>query len=446
MYNLTTTPKDTTNSNSDHFFNYFKEKTNDDLHIDTQSLGIHFQHGQQIPHRRASAVSPLTREPFLSPVCSPTSSSSSSSLAGTSPKDDTAGLNIPHTQPRVRRNKSIITRKTSAPSQVTSQSYDHIKSPAASFLASFASPPSSTSPPSHNSHRPSLTTFFEEQSGDEIDDYVMNQMIGSGGFSTVRKGYCISNGQTVAIKIIKKKPLDPLSADEALERELEIWQTLDHANVVRIQKVLETDHATFVVCDYCANGTLLDRLLAQPTNPLSDSEKKHLFSQLCSAVHYLHKKCNVIHRDIKLDNVLLDDAMNVKLCDFGLAVYQKVMPTHLEKVAHPDAKEEQEQGDHSVGGSLAYCAPEQLKSSKVLACPKTDVWSLGVVLFAMFAGRLPFDDDYDVRLRKAILSGEFVMPDDFPPELADLVSHCLDLDPVARYSLDQIIDHPWLKN
>ncbi|KAI8338892.1 kinase-like domain-containing protein [Chlamydoabsidia padenii] len=445
MYNLATTPEE----KHDHFYNYFKGKTNDgtSLHIDTQALGIRFhhdRHSQQLnpPHqRKLSNVSPLdtSRAPPLSPACSPISSSP------TSPGlQQDSGVNIPH---RVRRNKSIITRKTSAQSStspVSSQSYEHIKSPAASFLASFAAP---TSPPPSDSHRPSLSTYFEEQTGDEIDDYVMNQIIGYGGFSTVRKGYCISNGQTVAIKIIKKKTQDPLSTDEALERELDIWQTLDHDNIVRIQKVLETDYATYVVCDYCANGSLLDRLLAQP--PLSDQEKKRLFSQLCDVVHYLHKQANVIHRDIKLDNILLDDDMNIKLCDFGLAVYQTVTLTHLETVAHPNSPLSSGDNDDNnsapVGGSLAYCAPEQIKSTRVLTCPKTDVWSLGVVLFAMFAGRLPFDDDYDVRLRQSILSGQYTIPDRFSSGLADLVSHCLDLDPTTRFSLDQIMNHSWLK-
>jgi serine/threonine protein kinase len=359
----------------------------------------------------------------------------------------------------VARNKSTIIRQTSAPSpQVTCQSWEHLKSPAASFLASFASPTTSgsntssteststtssstTTSTSTLTHRPSLSTFFEEQQGDEIDDYVMNQIIGYGGFSTVRKGYCISNGQTVAIKIIRKN-----GQESTLEQELEVWQTLDHDNVVRIQKVLETDYATYVVCDYCANGTLLQHLLS---HSLDICEKKRLFSQLCSVVDYLHRKCNVIHKDIKLDNILLDDDMNIKLCDFGLAVYQRhsVAPTHLAQVARPGSplSPPSTTTTCAVGGSLAYCAPEQIKASYVLTCPKTDVWSLGVVLFAMFAGRLPFDDDYDVRLRSTILNGHYQIPDTFSSPLADLISHCLQSDPSQRYSLDQVINHPWLK-
>ncbi|CAO3592574.1 unnamed protein product [Absidia cylindrospora] len=465
MHSYSTPPKET----DDHCYNHFKGKKIDDgvgLHIDTLSLGINLHHDQhsqkqqqdqhhhhhhhQQQQQPSSNVSPIavSCEPPLSPAGSP--SSSTSSLSPTTYKEN--GLTIPST--RVARNRSIITRKSSisSPTQVTSESWEHLKSPAASFLASFASPSSPIG--ATTSHRTSLSTFDEEQQGDEIDDYVMNEIIGYGGFSTVRKGYCISDGQTVAIKIIKKKAQGH-SCDMALERELEIWENLDHQNVVRIQKVLETDYATYIICDYCANGSLLQRLLSQPSQPLDDQEKKRLFSQLCNVLDHLHRKCNVVHKDIKLDNILLDDDMNIKLCDFGLAVYQRhsVAPTHLTKVAHPNnsppssppCDTNSTTSSTAVGGSLAYCAPEQIKASHVLTCPKTDVWSLGVVLYAMFAGRLPFDDDYDVRLRQSILAGQYDMPDSFSPELADLISHCLEIDPAARYSLEDVMNHPWLK-
>ncbi|KAI8089228.1 kinase-like domain-containing protein [Halteromyces radiatus] len=479
MYRYSTPPKENDN---EHFYNFFNKAKNDSngggLHIDTQSLGITFPHERPVSHQRQSSCpSPLMAscEPPLSPTGSPSSSSSSTS---TSPALKDIGVNIPHTQHRVARNKSVITRKTSAPSpHVTCQSWEHLKSPAATFLASFASPtvPSSSCFSPTSPQRTSLTGFYqEEQQGDEIDDYVMNQVIGCGGFSTVRKGYCISNGQTVAIKIIKKKNTE--TEDHHLERELEIWQSLDHPNVVRIQKVLETDHATYVVCDYCSHGTLLERLQAQPTRPLSDQEKKQLFLQLCKVVDHLHRWCNVVHKDIKLDNILLDDDCNIKLCDFGLAVYQRhtTMTSHLSSLQQQQQQEHQQQKtmqhdnnnnnnndddvdttlaaatsslstatSSAVGGSLAYCAPEQIKASHVLTCPKTDIWSLGVVLFAMFAGRLPFDDDYDVRLRQTILSGRYQVPDSFSPELTDLISHCLDPNPETRYSLDDIMKHPW---
>jgi serine/threonine protein kinase len=183
---------------------------------------------------------------------------------------------------------------------------------------------------------------------------------------------------------------------------------------------------------------------------MDHQEKKRLFSQLCNVVDYLHRQCNVVHKDIKLDNVLLDDDMNIKLCDFGLAVYQRhsAAPTHLAQVARSGSSLsspiDTTTSTEDIGGSLAYCAPEQIKATRVLSCPKTDVWSIGVILFAMFAGRLPFDDDYDVRLRQTILAGKYSMPDTFSPELADLVSHCLESNPSLRYSLDQVMNHPWL--
>ncbi|CAO3629663.1 unnamed protein product [Cunninghamella echinulata] len=479
MFNYSTLPKD-----NNHYYQYLKGNRNNGLHINTQSLGIHFNDQQQQEQQQDQSItSPsllATCEPPLSPTTDDGSPSSSTSSTTTSPIFKNAILPcpspLPHSLPQfVTRRKSTITRKPSSSStspQVTCQSWDHLKSPAAMFLAGFASPTTTTVTETETeSTSTSLPSHCEEQEGDEIDDYVINEIIGYGGFSTVRKGYCISDGQTVALKIIKKRNNNnnnnniEQDLDLRLEHELQIWQKMNHPYIVKIQKVLETDYANYIICDYCSNGTLLEKL--QQKGLLNDQDKKRLFSQLVEAVHYLHQQCQVIHKDIKLDNVLLDDDMNVKLCDFGLAVYRQFTtstPTHLSHLAHGDNNDlisspppppsssvsspnSSTTSCHSgVGGSLAYCAPEQLKSSQILSCPKTDIWSLGIVLYAMFAGKLPFDDDYDVRLRQSILDGDYSMPSDFHPDLADLISHCLDPNPIHRFSLDQIMSHPWFSS
>ncbi|KAL0084022.1 kinase-like domain-containing protein [Phycomyces blakesleeanus] len=306
--------------------------------------------------------------------------------------------------------KTCLTRRSTslASSQATTWSRP---SPAASFLASFSSPPKIT----------------QEEEGDEMDDYVFDKIIGYGGFSTVRKGYRISDGQKVAVKIIKKSADD----DDQIrtEREINIWKSLEHPNIVKVQNVLETDYATYIVADYCANGHLLD--FVHSKTKLSEPEAKKIFVPLVKAIAYLHNQAKVCHKDIKLENVLLDECNTVKLCDFGLAMAQQ-----------PSMKSDSE----VAGGSLAYASPEQIRSGTALGCPKTDIWSLGIVLYALVSGQLPFTDSYAGRLQEKIVSGQLEpLPNslNLSPEFHSLLNGCLSMNPLERFSADQILSSSW---
>ncbi|EIE88800.1 hypothetical protein RO3G_13511 [Rhizopus delemar RA 99-880] len=306
----------------------------------------------------------------------------------------------PSTSP-VWRSKCQLTK-----SPTTQSTWDYsIQSPAASFLTSFGS---------------SLVDGEEEEEGDEIDDYVLDKVIGYGGFSVIRKGFRISDGKKVAIKVIKRQE------DEVrLEREIKLWKSLNHPNIVCLEKVLETDHATFIVCDYCENGNLLDYVKQKKR---TEDEIRKVFGELCDALGYLHQEARLVHKDLKLENVLLDENNKVKLCDFGLAICQQPI-TSCSDIA---------------GGSLAYAAPEQIKSTRAISCPLTDIWSLGVILYALVSRKLPFQDDYDLRLQQKILLGDYDMPSDISLELQDLIQHCLMPDPHQRFNIQQVLQSSWL--
>ncbi|KAI8148920.1 kinase-like domain-containing protein [Fennellomyces sp. T-0311] len=416
-----------------------KKNNNNNLRIDTDPLGISYNTADSdshhddyysdifrslnYPHDKTRSTVHDTSDgdgrrpsnssnqppPSLSPSPSPTSSSSSAAASPTYGSFSPSAVfrrDIPRNKCQIRKGSF-----TSPTGSVSAKSWEHMKSPAASFLASFASP---VLPPAY------------EEDGDEIDDYVFDKIIGYGGFSTVRSGYSISDGHKVAVKVIKKSDMDDVE-QARLERELDIWKSLDHPNLVMVEKVLETDHAMYIVCTYCGGGSLLDRVNKKV---FTEDEARAVIIQLCHALQYLHEQARVCHKDLKLENVLLDDVGNVKICDFGLAVYQAPL-MYTQK------------SDEVAGGSLAYAAPEQVRSDKPLPSPCTDLWSLGVLLFALVTGRLPFQDSYDVRLQRKILEGEYQMPDNLSDELQQLLRGLLQVDPQKRYTVRQILHSPW---
>lgn len=373
----------------------FKKNSNP-LYIDIDPLGISLQKANNHNNNKQS------------PFPSPSSSSSTSSLIH-------------------ERTKCQLVRPTnqctSSPiSKITPKSWESVKSPAASFLAGF-------------SFSPVQTVIQDEQTGDEIDDYVLDKIIGYGGFSTVREGYRISDGQKVAIKIIRKNG----DMDAVFDRELTIWKSLHHQHIVQLQKILETDNALFIICDYCDGGNLLSHV--NKNKKLTENEAKRIFKELCQAVYYLHEDKKICHKDLKLENVLLSDDQ-VKLGDFGLAMYQQPpkMNPATQLPLSPQLDDNQQQ---PAGGSLAYAAPEQIRSPLAIPCPSTDIWSLGIILYTLVTGQLPFRDDFDLRLQQKILNGQYTMPQDISQELKDLIQHCLELDTTKRFNIHQVLQSTW---
>lgn len=317
-------------------------------------------------------------------------------------------LNYPH----MRRRHFYSTEVTSSAEK------NMIKSPpittAAAFLANLMSP---VTPPSNR-----------------IQDYVLGPVIGYGGFSVVHKAHHhLRINHVRAIKVINKYAMSDVDLHR-LKRELTIWKSLCHPRIVNLQRILRrtnnNKHEIYLVCDYCPGGTLLQ--LLNKLTCLPEHHAKRIFKELCQCVHYLHIDRKVCHKDLKLENVLLDENGHVKLCDFGLAIYQR-------------PRENKRGTREPVGGSLAYVAPEQLQVAVPLACPKTDIWSLGVILYALVVGQLPFMDTFDLRLIQKIQDGIFEMPTFLSLPLQQLILNCLEKDPTKRPSIDQLLKYPWLQ-
>jgi tRNA A-37 threonylcarbamoyl transferase component Bud32 len=333
-------------------------------------------------------------------------------LYSPTPSEDSSSPNSPVVSNKKLAPSPIFTRQRKPSPATVSQS------PAASFLANFMSP---------------VVVAPLQQSTDydrTIGEYSLGDTIGFGGFSTVRKAHY--KDQTVAIKIIDQHLMTNIDRLR-LDRELSIWSSLDHPNIVHLQRLIKHHQQDalsptfYLVSDYCSGGNLLAYLNLHKR--INETEARRLFWQLCQGVRYLHVDRQVCHKDLKLENILLDEQGSVKICDFGLAIPQ----------SRSDYLEEE-----MAGGSLAYAAPEQIRHVSPLTCPKTDIWSLGVILYALVVGSLPFNDAYELRLQHKILKGEFEMPVDVSQNLQQLISACLMYDPIKRWDIDAVLKSAWL--
>lgn len=267
--------------------------------------------------------------------------------------------------------------------------------------------------------------------GDMVGAYCLGEVAGIGAFSTVFQGHLLSDPRVrVAIKATEKTTLDQ-NLLENIHHEISLWKTLDHPNIVKFIDFVDTPTYIYVVCELCEEGCLYDYVINSPEGYLSEDEAKPVFVQLVQALSYLHSR-GIYHGDIKLDNILLTKSGDIKICDFGFCQYVAERGT-----LPPEQR--------NCGGTLLYCAPEVLRGTVEVGCT-SDIWSAGVTLFALVTGELPFDDDYEPRLKHQILAGKYCFPTDVPltPELKSLVSWMLKTKVTDRPCTSEILKHPWL--
>ncbi len=260
----------------------------------------------------------------------------------------------------------------------------------------------------------------------QIGNYKIGAELGSGAFGKVVLGKSILTNQTVAIKILDKFILSQTPEDyELVHQELSILKIVKHKYIAQLYEILETSQFIFIVIEYCEGKDLMDYILTK--SKLSEKESLKFFQQLINTLLYLHSQ-NIAHRDIKIDNMLLDKEKNLKLVDFGLST-----------------KYSDDELLNQPCGTVVYAAPEVLDGKEYHGM-LADVWSSGIVLFGMISGFLPFCDNDDEINKKNVLKGKIDIPDFFPPLVKDLLKHMLDINPITRYTLQEIREHPWFNN
>lgn len=271
-------------------------------------------------------------------------------------------------------------------------------------------------------------------------DYILGSTLGQGEFGKVKLGWRKDGKQPeqVAIKLIRKDTVPPKSNREIkVFREINALKLLTHPNIVRLEEVIQNDKYIGIVLEYASGGELFDHILTH--RYLKDNVACRLFAQLISGVHYLHSK-GIVHRDLKLENLLLDKHRNVIITDFGFAnSFKAASDGSIHDLMSTSC------------GSPCYAAPELVVSDSKYVGRKVDVWSCGVILYAMLAGYLPFDDDPAnpdgdniTQLYKYITTTPLTFPEYIQPMPRDLLRKILVSDPNRRIDLKSVRSHAWL--
>ncbi|KAF8318962.1 kinase-like protein [Clavulina sp. PMI_390] len=333
---------------------------------------------------------------------------------------------------------------------------DVAQSPAAHYLRAFSSPPPSVSP--------------AEPIREEIAGYELGRTLGH-SLSHVRLATHTLTGSVVAVKISSLPTSHPPSSDQgvSVEEEEQIWSTLNHEYVLPLLSTHRTSTQVAFFTLYCPDGSLLDLLHKRASfnataAGLEGDLVRSLFRQLCSGIAYLHNAMHIVHGDIKLENILIDDSGNARIADFGCAQHivdepessgvispttATLNPFSSLSLSHPNPARVDEPHSPSNGGlertlhaSLPYASPELLcyppHGYVPPAQPPQDIWAVGCVLHALLTGALPFADSYQPRLHQRILTGDWESRSITADADRVILRGCLQVQPSARWQISKL--------
>ncbi|XP_041736882.1 serine/threonine-protein kinase BRSK2-like isoform X3 [Coregonus clupeaformis] len=259
------------------------------------------------------------------------------------------------------------------------------------------------------------------QSAQYVGPYRLEKTLGKGQTGLVKLGvHCITE-QKVAIKIVNREKLSE-SVLMKVEREIAILKLIEHPHVLKLHDVYENNKYLYLVLEHVSGGELFDYLVKK--GRLTPKEARKFFRQIISALDFCHSH-SICHRDLKPENLLLDEKNNIRIADFGMASLQ-VGDSLLETSC----------------GSPHYACPEVIRGEKYDG-RRADVWSCGVILFALLVGALPFDHDNLRQLLEKVKSGVFHMPHFIPPDCQALLKGMIEVNPDKRLTLEAIQKHSW---
>ncbi|XP_037071805.1 LOW QUALITY PROTEIN: 5'-AMP-activated protein kinase catalytic subunit alpha-2-like, partial [Pollicipes pollicipes] len=258
----------------------------------------------------------------------------------------------------------------------------------------------------------------------KIGNYILGDTIGKGTFGKVKFAVHQKTQNRVAVKILNREKIKNLDVAGKIKREIQNLKLFRHPHIIKLYQVISTPTDIFMVMEFVSGGELFEYIIKH--GKLKEQEARRFFQQIISGVDYCHRHM-VVHRDLKPENLLLDSNRNVKIADFGLSNMMK-------------------DGDFlsTSCGSPNYAAPEVISGS-MYAGPEVDVWSCGVILYALLCGTLPFDDDHVPTLFTKIKKGVFPIPDYLNKSVVSLLCHMLQVQPMCRATIEDVRNHEWFQ-
>ncbi|KAI8809751.1 kinase-like domain-containing protein, partial [Cladochytrium replicatum] len=262
---------------------------------------------------------------------------------------------------------------------------------------------------------------------DPLEEYNVGKTIGEGSFGKVKLATHIATGEQVAIKCLSKAQISTQPGQaERLLREILVLATLTHPNICRLYQVIDSapSQTIYLVLEHASGGELFD-FVVKARGGIGETRARTWMRQMIAAVGHCHER-DVVHRDLKPENVLMDTSGNIKIIDFGFSNVMK-------------------EGNllETFCGSAAYAAPEMI-AGKQYAGREVDVWSLGVILYVLVCGQLPWDDRNMSRMFVEIMSCKVKIPEEISAECRDLIRKILQKNPQDRPTLQSLTSHPFL--
>lgn len=257
-----------------------------------------------------------------------------------------------------------------------------------------------------------------------LASYDIDKELGKGTFGEVKLGIHKLTREKVAIKVLEKDKIIDESDKERVTREIQILKLLRHPNIIQLYEIIEDKEKLYLITEYAPGGELFDYIVANQR--VREIEACKFFQQLIDGIEYIHK-LNIVHRDLKPENLLLDLKKDIKIVDFGLSNLYK-----------------ENELLSTACGSPCYAAPEMIAGNKYKGL-NVDIWSSGVILFALICGYLPFDDDDTPILYKKIMKGDYTIPSFVSTQASDLIKCILNTSPEKRFRIRDIKKHPWFQ-
>lgn len=264
----------------------------------------------------------------------------------------------------------------------------------------------------------------QRASSKSIGNYILGRTIGEGTFGKVKLGRHILSGASVAVKVLQKDRIVEVADVERVAREVHILKLIRHAHIVQLFEIIETRGQLYLIMEYASGGELFDYIVAN--GRVQEPEACRFFHQIVAGVESIHEM-RVVHRDLKPENLLLDDHKSIKIVDFGLSNLFR-----------------DGQRLSTACGSPCYAPPEMV-AGKQYVPQMCDLWSCGVILFALVCGFLPFEDPNTANLYKKILAADFTMPNFISDNVKDLINGLLTVDPTKRFDVKAVRSHVWYR-